>query len=72
MGDEIESRQFLVVGGIVAQEDAQFVQLYGSRMLHASELVAGKDYETVFAEGLPYARILFKPLDGMGYLAENR
>ena len=70
--DELGACQELLLGGILLEEDPAGVELDGSRVLHATELIAGDEYDAILVgEGVGNACIAFEPLQGCGSLVEH-
>ena len=71
MGYQLQAVELLVGRGMLAQEDALVVELDGTGMLHAAELIARQHHEAEFLEGIGYAGIVFQPPQRQGHLVED-
>ena len=71
VGNQFQSGCLLFLGGVLLEEDATVAHLYGSGMLHASELVAREHDHPILSEGTGNARISFHPPQRKGRLIED-
>ena len=62
MGDELQTTQFLFLGGISLEEDTAVTELDGTRMFHAAKLVVGQEHQPVFLERTGNAGVALHPL----------
>ena len=71
MGNQLHTRQFVLLGGMLLKKHPTVAQLNGTRMLHTAKLVAGKDHQPIFLEGVGDTRIAFHPFQRLTDLIKH-